>query len=204
MDYRKLIVLALLASPLCAEGPLFKHKDGFVDREFNNAYNDIRHALKGSIEISTMTVSSMTVTSLSVSSIASPALTAWAAYTPTVSDNTNVAIREGFWRRIGDSMELRVGVAWNGAGAGTDFTVELPSGYTIDTAKLPSNSILSLGNGQWADASTSRKIVAVRYNSTTVVSFDVSGGTSLIPGTDFADGDSLTFQILIPITGWTF
>lgn len=46
MDYRKLIVLALLASPLCAEGPLFKHKDGFVDREFGNAYNDIRYAKK--------------------------------------------------------------------------------------------------------------------------------------------------------------
>jgi len=197
-------VLALIASPLCAEGPLFKHKDGFVDREFNNAYNDIRKVLKGSVDISTATVSSMTVTALYVSSISIPSLTSWTSYTPTLSDATNVAIRQGFWRRIGDSMELRVGVAWNGAGAGTTFTVALPSGYTMDTSKLPTNAVLSLGNGQWYDFSDTRKIIAVRYNSTTTVAFDVSAGTAILDGTGFADGDDLTFQILIPITGWTF
>ena len=190
----------LLSLPCLAGGPKYRYQDAKLDDEINNIYHDIESILKGDVRIASATISNLTYTGFQ----STRAFSGWTAYTPTVSNNTNVAIREGFWRRIGDSMELRVGVAWNGAGAGADFTVELPTGYTIDTAKLPSNSILSLGKGQWADASTSRKIVAVRYNSTTVVSFDVSGGTSLIPGTDFADGDSLTFQILIPISGWTF
>lgn len=195
----KYLLMLLLASPCLASGPKYKYSDPKLDDEINNIYHDIESVTKGDVRISSVTIST-----LSVTSIKAPSLTAWVAYTPTVSNNTNVATREGFWRRIGDSMELRIGVAWNGAGAGSDFTVELPTGYTIDTTKLPSNSVLSLGTGQWYDASVSRKIVAVRYNTTTVVAFDVSGGTSLIPGTDFADGDSLTFQILIPITGWTF
>lgn len=196
----KYLLMLLLASPCLASGPKYRYQDAKLDDEINNIYFDIGSVLKGDVRIASATISNLTYTGFQSTS----AFSTWAAYTPTVSNNTNVSIREGFWRRIGDSMELRVGVAWNGAGAGADFTVELPTGYSIDTAKLPSNSILSLGTGQWADASTSRKIVAVRYNSTTVVSFDVSGGTSLIPGTDFADGDSLTFQILIPISGWTF
>lgn len=193
------LLLILFAVPCFASGPKYRQADAKLDDEIRTIYHAIDSVTKGDVRISSVSVST-----LSVTVIKSPSLTTWISYTPNVSNTTSIAIRQGFWRRIGDSMELRVGVAWNGAGSGADFTVELPTGYTIDTAKLPSNSILSLGTGQWADASTSRKIVAVRYNSTTVVSFDVSGGTSLIPGTDFADGDSLTFQILIPISGWTF
>lgn len=196
---KKILLLLLLSSPCLAGGPKYRYADPKLNDEIENIYHDIASVTKGDVRISSVTISTLSVTSISA-----PSLTAWTAYTPTVSDTTSVNLRSGFWRRIGDSMELRVGVEWNGGGAGATFTVELPSGYTMDTAKLPANTVLSLGTGQWYDASTSRKIVAVRYNSTTTVAFDVSAGTSLLNGTDFADQDDLTFQILIPITGWTF
>lgn len=180
-------------------GPLYSHKDTLINQEFTQVYHDIASVTKGDVRISSVTISTLSVTSISA-----PSLTAWVAYTPTISDSTNMNVRQGFWRRIGDSMELRVGLEWNGAGAGTTLTVALPSGVTMDTAKLPINTVLSLGNGQWYDASANRKIIAVRYNSTTTLSFDASAGSSSLNGTDFADQDDLTFQILIPITGWTF
>jgi len=196
---KKILLLLLLSSPCLAGGPKYRYTDPKLDDEINQIYHDIESVTKGDVRISSVTIST-----LSVTSIKAPSLTAWTAYTPTLSDATNVNLKSGFWRRIGDSMELRVGVEWNGAGSGLTFTVALPAGVAIDTAKLPTNAILSLGTGQWYDQSASRKIVAVRYNSTTTVAFDVSGGTSLLNGTDFADQDDLTFQILIPISGWTF
>lgn len=190
----------LLSLPCLAGGPKYRYQDAKLDDEINNIYHDIESILKGDVRIASATISNLTYTGFQ----STRAFSGWTAYTPTVSNNTNMSKREGFWSRVGDSMLIRVGCEWNGAGGGADFTVAIPSGFAIDTAKLPTNTVLSLGNGQWYDASVSRKIVAVRYNSTTVVSFDVSGGTSLIQGTDFADQDDLTFQIIVPISGWTF
>lgn len=190
----------LLSLPCLAGGPKYRYQDAKLDDEINNIYFDIGSVLKGDVRIASATISNLTYTGFQ----STRAFSGWTAYTPTVSNNTNMSKREGFWSRVGDSMLIRVGCEWNGAGGGADFTVAIPSGFAIDTAKLPTNTVLSLGNGQWYDASVSRKIVAVRYNSTTVVSFDVSGGTSLIQGTDFADQDDLTFQIIVPISGWTF
>lgn len=63
MDYRELgLLLLFFASPLCAEGPLFKHKDSYANREFQNIYNDLRNP-----RFNTATGSSATLTWASIS-----------------------------------------------------------------------------------------------------------------------------------------
>lgn len=47
MDSWKLTLFFILAPSLYAEGPIFKHKDQYVEREFRQAYNDIRANAKG-------------------------------------------------------------------------------------------------------------------------------------------------------------
>lgn len=39
---KKILFLLLLATPVHAEGPLFRHKDKVVSQEFENVYQDMR------------------------------------------------------------------------------------------------------------------------------------------------------------------
>jgi hypothetical protein len=42
MATRVILILLFLCAPAYAEGPLYRHKDGRVNQEFENAYQDIR------------------------------------------------------------------------------------------------------------------------------------------------------------------
>lgn len=61
MDCWKLAGLLLLASPLFAEGPIYKH-GGKLDLELQNVYNDIRNAKVTMLTASSGTVKSFMVT----------------------------------------------------------------------------------------------------------------------------------------------
>jgi hypothetical protein len=58
----------------------------------------------------------------------------WTSFTPTGNMTTNVTYT-GFWRRVGDSMHIRARLAFSGATDATILSVNLPSGYTVDSAK---------------------------------------------------------------------
>lgn len=45
----KILFILFLSVPVFAEGPLFKHKDVYVNREFQNAYVDIRAVSKAPV-----------------------------------------------------------------------------------------------------------------------------------------------------------
>lgn len=65
--------------------------------------------------------------------IASP----WFAFTPTIGNVTSPTGVTGFYRRIGDSIE--VAAKWSGAPSSSSaVTCSLPSGLTINTSLLPS------------------------------------------------------------------
>lgn len=85
--------------------------------------------------------------------------TDWIRYTPTGGDQwTANATYDGYWRRVGDSMELYVEVvagATTPTGGVTSSTrIALPSGYSIDTAKIidsgANNSALGIWQGSIA------------------------------------------------------
>jgi hypothetical protein len=60
----------------------------------------------------------------------------WTAFTPTGSWTTNVTYT-GYWRRVGDTMQVTAKATMNGLPApAVGFGINLPSGYSIDTAKL--------------------------------------------------------------------
>lgn len=125
-------------------------------------------------------------------------------YTPTVSNTTNVNVRTAYWRRVGDSLEVRGYIGWSGTGAGAAFTVSLPSGLSIDTNKTSSIvTETSLGYLQFKDSGVSYRAGNVVYDSTTAVKFVLDSATDALLGTGFTVSDSLFFTFTVPIAGWS-
>lgn len=64
-------------------------------------------------------------------------VTDWTAYTPTITWVSNVDTPIGYYRIIGDSMEIRVSVEGSGTPVtATSLFFDIPSGYTIDSTKI--------------------------------------------------------------------
>lgn len=135
----------------------------------------------------------------------------WTSFTPTGSWSTNTTYN-GKYRRVGDSLEVHAQVAVTGAPTSATLTINLPSGLSIDTSKLPSDLTRhALGIGMIIDAGTNTFHSMVRYNSTTSVqvnSYGASGTysdeqpvTQAVPMT-FANGDLVTVSWKVPISGW--
>jgi hypothetical protein len=142
----------------------------------------------------------------------SAAMTDWTAYTPTGTWATN-ATYTGFWKRQGDMMLVRAQVALSGAPTG-NFTLNLPSGYTIDTTKLGSGLQTygqNLGSASLLSAGGAWDAAAVGYASTTSVAvWTLASGTTnafaqltaTVPNT-FASGDFVWIDFKVPISGWS-
>jgi hypothetical protein len=141
-------------------------------------------------------------------------VTDWTTYTPTISAWSTNATATGRWRRVGDSLELRVQVDLSGAPTGTLSSVSLPAGLTIDTTKVPGTQAAGVqvyGYGSIKAAGTAAYGCAVEYSTTTTVTpvvWNVSGTylkdnaiTATVPGV-FASGDLVQFSAFIPIAGW--
>lgn len=65
-------------------------------------------------------------------------------FTPASAAFGTIANTSYWWRRVGDSMEVR-GNFTAGTVAGSTASIALPTGYTIDSSKLPNTAISKLG-----------------------------------------------------------
>ncbi len=137
---------------------------------------------------------------------------AWADYTPTGAWTANTTFT-GKWRRVGDSVECQVKAAITGTPTTATFTASIPSGLTIDTAKMlsPSGGDNPMGVCELISAANAYNATVV-YSTTTVVRLAVirtsTADTHIavsvsqaVPGT-FANNDSLNLLFMAPVTGW--
>jgi hypothetical protein len=131
------------------------------------------------------------------------------AFTPTGSWTSNTTYT-GFWKRIGDSAQVRVRLTLSGAPTSTSLTAVLgPTGLTFDTSKMPTLS--ADGALGWASIfrGGDKALGSIQYagSGTGVdVYYDFGDGTAArvtqaAPGT-FASGDFIWFEYILPISGW--
>lgn len=135
-----------------------------------------------------------------------PNITAWQSYTPTGAWNTNTTYT-GFWRQVGDSMHIIAHAALSGAPNSANFTLAIPSGYTIDAAKLPAANSPSLGSANLADVGTRGYVSSVYYNTTTTISLNhtETGNSGTVNETNpftFGSGDRVDLEFTVPIVGF--
>lgn len=123
------------------------------------------------------------------------------SYTPGLDSTTNVSVREASWRRQGDLIYIEGVIEWNGAGAGS-LILDIPSGLTIDTAKLY-NSASTTDNrrGSFNLFGTGSLGGYVTYSDSNSVRF-ISNAGSFVTGSARVSGDVVNFNFNLPITNW--
>jgi len=138
------------------------------------------------------------------------AISDWQSFTPTGTWTANTTYT-GAYRRVGDSMELWYKIATSGAPTTATLAVNMPTGFSIDTAKLDSDTD-SYVNGQVSitDAGVATYIGRVRYISATqfelpyLTSTDVLANTTQAAPMTFGAGDEVHVHITrVPIVGWS-
>lgn len=141
-------------------------------------------------------------------------VTDWQSYTPTGSHTTNTSYA-GRWRRVGDSVELQVRVAYSGANSqgGLLFTQSqiLPTGLSVDSNKVNLGVDIRLPVGGWAGVDSGvnggwegEVVMDSGFNFT--LSYVTTAGQSVVsPSQPFAisAGDNFNLSIKAPIAGWS-
>lgn len=142
-------------------------------------------------------------------------ITDWKSFTPTGSWDTNTTYA-GYYRRVGDTLEVQTKISLAGAPNAAALTINLPSGLTIDTAKLASNSGTStdsFGKIYYFDSGVNSYIGELAYSSTTSVGaryLDDSGTNIAVPADisstaphTWGASDFLVARYSAPIVGWS-
>ncbi len=131
----------------------------------------------------------------------------WTAYTPTFT-NFTVSTSAFFYRRVGTSMQIK-GAA-NVTAVSSDMTFSLPSGFNLDTTKLPgfdgsTTTATRLGFAVAFDGSGNHLGVVTQASST---EFTVRGddGSSTwgptVPFTWASGNDFNVVDVTVPIAEW--
>jgi hypothetical protein len=142
--------------------------------------------------------------------------TAWASYTPSCTWSTNVTWY-GKWRRVGDSMDIMIRGEFTGDSDAASLQCDIPSGYTIDSAKMP-NSVLyrqGLGHVEVLDSGTAVFFGAIDINDSNTIAVlyfneyaaTTNTRTSAVDGSapiaTYTSNDKIGFNAKgLPITGW--
>lgn len=144
----------------------------------------------------------------------------WRSFTPTGTWSTNTTYT-GRFRRVGDTMDVQVKIATAGAPTSATLTVNMPTGFTIDTTKVVNTDMettnpqnVSLGNFTTVDYGNQTYQGFVAYiGSTSAVglyignaasTYLVSSGvvTQAVPFT-YGANDNLTIMFRVPIAEWS-
>lgn len=139
-----------------------------------------------------------------------PPVTDWTSFTPTGAWVANTTYT-GFYKRVGDTMEVQVHIALAGAPTSAGLTVNLPSGFSVDTAKLANatSTNLIVGQARLTDSGNDTLSGVVTYNSSTSVQVYTETGadpslgfvTQAAPWT-WGNADFLNLYFKVPISGW--
>lgn len=132
----------------------------------------------------------------------------WVAFSPNMgATNTTYT---GYWRRVGDSMEVQVGFTFSGAPSAFG-SVNLPTGFTIDTAKLANATAYQSNFGEgMVYISGSAQPLHLTYSATTGLAmvYEASTSNQITPTSptapytlDATSRASVWFRV--PIAGWS-
>jgi len=149
-----------------------------------------------------------------------PTVTEWVAYTPevtagsppgtaiattTVPDLPGVppADSPGYWRRVGDTMEVRLDTFFPTCSMSGQLLWSLPAGYTVDAAKLSGHYDV-VGTGTTVNPGTGAVLntnVVATHQLPLIGIQPATGGTGTCAV--IGSGGEARLQFAVPIQGWT-
>jgi len=130
-------------------------------------------------------------------------VTDWTSYTPVVteggSDAGSTASTQAFWRRVGDTVEVRLLTTFTSCGSGKVLW-SLPNGDVSDAMKEGASQ--TLGSAIAFSGTVKIGVVTSQENSTVSVDFQGDPGGGGTCG-DAGSGGLIRLAFTAPIKGWT-
>jgi hypothetical protein len=124
----------------------------------------------------------------------------WIPYTPAVANlGAGSSTNDGYYRQVGDSLEIKLRVVKDGTPGSGAFpvSVSIPSGFNIDTSRLPTTT--QVGYGVFAAATFTGASIAFVLSGTEIGLRKTGTGTN-ITGSDMTAGADLDFAgLMIPV-----
>jgi hypothetical protein len=137
-------------------------------------------------------------------------VTEWASDTLTIaSGGVTMSASSLYWRRVGDTMEVRGGFTASNTGTASSLQVQIPQSKTLVNSAV-NTAIPNTGDNFgtalfWDRTGTDvvKGLIAV-YNTTTSVAFLKTDSTArdAIDGDEFASTDEFSFHFRVPISEW--
>ena len=127
----------------------------------------------------------------------------WVAYTPATQGFGTITNSSFFWRRVGDSCQIR-GLFTSGTVSAVMAQIGLP-GLTIDSTKLSSSSPAAIGVA-YEGVTANQCISALGLGGTTYIGFGGDGTNYLSQGNAnaiFNSSANISFEATVPILGWS-
>jgi len=129
-------------------------------------------------------------------------VTDWQSYTPTFTSLGTVASIQMYWRRVGDTLQLR-GRFTTGTGTASEARMSLPAGLVTSSTSI--SSIQQVGNMAFDVISANAPVVLIEPNTAYVTFGSQTGakqGLTKELGTSY---NSVTISLIatIPIAGWS-
>ena len=124
------------------------------------------------------------------------------AFTPTLQDDQNVTTNEAHWVRRGNMMLIYGHLAWDGAGAGSAYVINIPNGFSIDTTVQSSVGGEPNGSAVWYDSGVGF-VSLTPYVENSGFRFTENGTNNVWDGSQAANGDYIKYSIEVPILGWS-
>lgn len=134
-------------------------------------------------------------------------VTDWQAYTPGINSWGTVSSSSFKWRRVGDTMEIQG--QWTASSAtSTAIQISLPSGFTIDSTKLPGLAVVGSGGSDYNNAVTQGNITALAQGGNSYFGlglFEGAVGTSGLAYVSSSNmgGNNYSINAKFPISGWS-
>jgi len=151
-------------------------------------------------------------------SVANTPFSDWTPYSVTVTGSSSnptkgtTTIDQGYWRRVGDSMEIRYEynqTAAGSAGSGSYF-FSIPSNCTIDSTKVSlsgqNGGRQSVGTGVSYDATNLYTSAVIVDDTTHLALVNQAGGGSLVGSSSFSFSNTVSrigFDAMVPCAGWS-
>lgn len=130
--------------------------------------------------------------------------TGWTSYTPTFTGFGTASAITAYWRRLGDTLEIR-GVFTSGTSTATEARISLPSGVTsssniatLEIAGQFDTSIFSATNfGYETLMQPSVTYINIGQRDSLTSSFAKSNGSTVA-----SNGTTVAFTATVPVQGW--
>lgn len=133
-------------------------------------------------------------------------VTDWATGPAMTVTNATATISSIQTRRVGDMAYFRGKMVFTGSASGS-ITVNMPTGYTIDSNKVLTNSIAPVGFATGYDDNTNNRYSGVISPSSTTTLLisgpsDTGNWNATVPFT-WANADEIALNFAVPILGWS-